>query len=60
MPKSSFLSKPKTAISQFRPRKEKGVKFPVFEYQYVENADKLSKAYAILFEAIAKKIGNKP
>jgi hypothetical protein len=60
MQKSSFLSKPKTAISQSGPRKEKGLKLPAFEYQYVENADKLSKAYAILFEAIAKKIGDKP
>jgi hypothetical protein len=60
MPKSSFLSKQKTAVSQSRPREENGLRLPVFEYEYIENADKLSKAYAILFEAIAKKTGNTP
>jgi hypothetical protein len=32
-----------------------GLKIPFFESMYIENADKLSKAYAILFEAIARR-----
>jgi hypothetical protein len=58
MPKSQFTQSI-PATSQPKQRTGRKLKQPVVEYVYVEDAAKLAKAYAILFEAIINKRANK-
>ncbi|RAV54690.1 hypothetical protein DIU36_20120 [Mucilaginibacter rubeus] len=59
MTKPQFSSQSTPPTFHPKPKRRQKLEQPVIEYVYVEDAEKLAKAYAILFEAIINKRGNK-